>query len=661
MNDKKNIERLFQEKFKDFEVLPPNNTWNNIASKLEDSNKNKKRRIIPNWLKASGVAASLILSYFLIDSNSLIDYSNSFKESNNKIVLETEVKNNIQDEDNINSKQKESKIIKPNIKNENTDNVNKNKDNSTYKSDNNLVNNSKSKINSSDKLKDYRNEDLKLKNQNIVSNSNKTNSNTNFIKTKFQDKNENLNKNLVGNTDVIKTNPEKIKFENKNKIVASNQGKQNLNKKNLSIKSNNIGDNKNFVNNNFENDINQKIATGNIEKIDYKNYDKLSNNVILVDNNLLKNKENSNKKNAFDTNNEKIITEQIGDSRVDKSENKNNNNKYLVENKINPTSIEQKIKSLNQLATIDVQNNKDSKGILSSNLPITNENNTLVLNDKIIDSLTQNAIVENPLDKILKDKEAEKTEDIKEELVVEKDKKWKLRPNAAPIFMSSNGGSPIDKRFSDNSKSYNNNLSIGIGLDYAMSKRFSFRTGINKFDLSYNTNEIAFFANLKVGDPNSISRGNSMPSINISQTASIMTISDSFGLNSIDPEIGQNKKTGSLNQSFGYLEFPTEISYKIIDKKFGLQLITGFSTLILNNNKLALVSNGASTDVGEANNLNPINFSSNIGIGFKYSFWKSFEANFEPTFKYQFFTFNTNSEGFKPYFIGLYSGISYKF
>lgn len=661
MNDKKNIERLFQEKFKDFEVLPPNNTWNNIASKLEDSNKNKKRRIIPNWLKASGVAASLILSYFLIDSNSLIDYSNSFKESNNKIVLETEVKNNIQDEDNINSKQKESKIIKPNIKNENTDNVNKNKDNSTYKSDNNLVNNSKSKINSSDKFKDYRNENYKLKNQNIVSNSNKTNRNTNFIKTKFQDKNENLNKNLVGNKDIIKTNSEKIKFENKNKIVASNQGKQNLNKKNLSIKSNNIGDNKNFVNNNIENDINQKIATGNIEKIDYKNYDKLSNNVILVDNNLLKNKENSNKKNAFDTNNEKIITEQIGDSRVDKSANKNNNNKYLVENKTNPTSIEQKITSLNQLATIDVQNNKDSKGFLSSNLPITNENNTLVLNDKIIDSLAQNTIVENPLDKILKDKEAEKTEDIKKELVVEKDKKWKLRPNAAPIFMSSKGGSPIDKRFSDNSKSYNNNLSIGIGLDYAMSKRFSFRTGINRFDLSYNTNEIAFFANLKVGDPNSISRGNSMPSINISQTASIMTISDSFGLNSIDPEIGQNKKTGSLNQSFGYLEFPTEISYKIIDKKFGLQLITGFSTLILNNNKLALVSNGASTDVGEANNLNPINFSSNIGIGFKYSFWKSFEANFEPTFKYQFFTFNTNSEGFKPYFIGLYSGISYKF
>ena len=114
MNDKKNIERLFQEKFKDFEVLPPNNAWDNIASKLEDSNKNKKRRIIPNWLKASGVAASLILSYFLIDSNSLIDYSNSFKESNNKIVLETEAKNNIHDEDNINSKQKESKIIKPN-------------------------------------------------------------------------------------------------------------------------------------------------------------------------------------------------------------------------------------------------------------------------------------------------------------------------------------------------------------------------------------------------------------------------------------------------------------------------------------------------------------------------------------------------------------------
>ena len=123
----------------------------------------------------------------------------------------------------------------------------------------------------------------------------------------------------------------------------------------------------------------------------------------------------------------------------------------------------------------------------------------------------------------------------------------------------------------------------------------------------------------------------------------------------------QGKEEGYLNQQMNYMEVPVEVSYKLIDKKFGLQLITGVSTLFLNDNKVSVVSNGFSTTLGEANNLNKVHFSTNIGIGLKYSFWKSFEANFEPTLKYQINTFNENSGGFKPYIIGLYTGISFRF
>ncbi|HJS01557.1 MAG TPA: hypothetical protein VJ780_11550, partial [Flavobacterium sp.] len=64
MKENKNIERLFQEKFKDFEVLPPEDSWNIIASRIE--NKKKKKRVIPFWLKASGIAATLFLGLLLI-------------------------------------------------------------------------------------------------------------------------------------------------------------------------------------------------------------------------------------------------------------------------------------------------------------------------------------------------------------------------------------------------------------------------------------------------------------------------------------------------------------------------------------------------------------------------------------------------------------------
>jgi hypothetical protein len=124
---------------------------------------------------------------------------------------------------------------------------------------------------------------------------------------------------------------------------------------------------------------------------------------------------------------------------------------------------------------------------------------------------------------------------------------------------------------------------------------------------------------------------------------------------------GQNKEEGYLNQRMGFVEIPVELSYKLIDKKFGVHIIGGMSTLFLNDNEVSVVSNGMTTVIGEANNLNKVHFSSNVGLGFKYSFWKSFEANFEPTFKYQLNTFSNSEGGFKPYIIGLYSGLSFKF
>jgi hypothetical protein len=65
--------------------------------------------------------------------------------------------------------------------------------------------------------------------------------------------------------------------------------------------------------------------------------------------------------------------------------------------------------------------------------------------------------------------------------------------------------------------------------------------------------------------------------------------------------------------------------------------------------------------MGEANNINPVHFSTNIGLGVDYQFLKAFRASVEPMFKYQLNTFSNNSGNFRPYFIGIYSGISYQF
>ena len=67
------------------------------------------------------------------------------------------------------------------------------------------------------------------------------------------------------------------------------------------------------------------------------------------------------------------------------------------------------------------------------------------------------------------------------------------------------------------------------------------------------------------------------------------------------------------------------------------------------------------THIGEANNINQISYSTNIGLGFNYNISKSFNFNFEPTFKYQLNAFSNDSGNFKPYIIGVYTGFSFKF
>jgi hypothetical protein len=110
-----------------------------------------------------------------------------------------------------------------------------------------------------------------------------------------------------------------------------------------------------------------------------------------------------------------------------------------------------------------------------------------------------------------------------------------------------------------------------------------------------------------------------------------------------------------------YIEVPFEASYKILSKKFGIDLIGGMSTLFLNDNDVFLKTPGFTMKIGEANNLNKVHFSTNIGLGLKYSFLKRFDARVEPLFKYQINTYSSGAGDFKPYVFGVYSGISYHF
>ncbi len=240
--------------------------------------------------------------------------------------------------------------------------------------------------------------------------------------------------------------------------------------------------------------------------------------------------------------------------------------------------------------------------------------------------------------------------------------RWSAGPNVAPVYFNAIGeGSPIDPGFSPNSKSGSTNMSYGVSIAYTVTKKLSVRSGIHKAEYGYNTNNVGFSPTLAAstsgrlqnvdytGGPGNLEA--SSPNLNLDASENLA------------PEFStlNSARDGTIAQSFGYLEVPLELDYALIDRRFGVNLVGGISSLFLIDNSVILNSGELTTEIGEARNLNDLNFSTNIGFGVNYKFTPKVQLNIEPVFKYQLNTFSNISGDFRPFTIGVYSGLNFRF
>ncbi len=204
----------------------------------------------------------------------------------------------------------------------------------------------------------------------------------------------------------------------------------------------------------------------------------------------------------------------------------------------------------------------------------------------------------------------------------------------------------------NNAKTSDNALSIGVKVNYQLSNKFFIQSGVNKVELAYNTKNV----NASIS-----SSKNALSNINTNKTGVILTPVGSGRSDGTGTELNKSSVSGDLNQSIEYFELPIEMKYNLYDKRIGLNLVGGFSTLILSNNSLSMITQNEVTDLGNASNLNDLNFSGNVGVDLDYKISKSWYLNVAPMFKYQFNTYSDNAGNFRPYYFGLYSGLNYKF
>ena len=239
--------------------------------------------------------------------------------------------------------------------------------------------------------------------------------------------------------------------------------------------------------------------------------------------------------------------------------------------------------------------------------------------------------------------------------------RWEVAPNVAPVYYNSlSEGSSIDPMFADNSQNGDVNLSYGVQVSYAITDRLSVRSGVSNVDLSYAT------GNIELGTgPAALG----LRSINYNDKAIVTIPVDQGSIsNNLTPENPFNNLTPKsasgnvqLVQNLTYYEVPLELKYAILNNKFGINVLGGFSTLFLGNNEISVEADNLNESLGEANNLSNVSFTTNVGLGFDYKISKKFKFNIEPMFKYQLNPYTDSSVDFKPYYLGIYTGFSFKF
>ncbi len=323
------------------------------------------------------------------------------------------------------------------------------------------------------------------------------------------------------------------------------------------------------------------------------------------------------------------------------------------------SAVNEKIKTRKSKAENSILNSiLEKENIVSNTIPSEKDKSGVnpniktefTLNPKI-DSVKVKvaSVVPNTLEELLKEKDSATT------IAKAKINRWQLSSNLAPVYFSSiTKGSPLDAKLDTNDKAYAaNNTSYGLGVNYVINKKLKVRTGVNVLNVEYTTTGIVYFQN---NSTSAIKLNN----LNPNASGSLITIESSNNVRSPLNKIS-TKSEGSLNQKFGYIEMPLEITYKVLNKKFGIDVIGGMSTMVLNRNEIYLQSQDLNLKIGEANNLNPVHFSGNLGLGLKYGLLKNLDARIEPIIKYQWNTFSNDSGNFKPYIFGVYSGILYSF
>ena len=258
---------------------------------------------------------------------------------------------------------------------------------------------------------------------------------------------------------------------------------------------------------------------------------------------------------------------------------------------------------------------------------------------------------------------------------------WKMGMFLTPGYSSyaANHSSEYEQNMTYSGSGGNANVGGGLSLVYKTSRRLMVESGVyyaqngqktsnsmNLFsknleaDYAFAPGELTYSSNDVQLNNGSMAMNSTAGVIAFSSTPKGAEFSGGF-----ETESGKTNlliPEGEFSQVFEFVEVPLLVRYRVVDARLGVELMTGITTGFLVGNNAYIDNQYGLQNIGKTEDISNVNLSGTLGVGTSYSLTKNLSFALEPRFSYYFNSINKNPEvSFKPYRIGIFTGLTYEF
>jgi hypothetical protein len=256
---------------------------------------------------------------------------------------------------------------------------------------------------------------------------------------------------------------------------------------------------------------------------------------------------------------------------------------------------------------------------------------------------------------------------------------WKVGVQLAPAYSSHASGytTNYSRAMMTTGKTAQTGMGGGISIQVKTSRRWTIESGLyysRSGDKSSSAGQL-LAAN---ADFTSLAGGNKYFNSAVVYKDGLMIMNGTAGvirfsqtpdnakfISGAESAIGMNTvllMSGDFSQVFDFMEMPLTTRYRLIDGKIDLELLSGLSANFVVGNQVIMENASTRDYVGKTEDISRLGFSGVAGFGVIYPLSKRISITIEPRASYWLSSLNNSSEvDFRPWRIGIYSGLTFGF